>query len=124
VTATISTNPTPTPEPVVEKERPQRTPTPATSDGTDRFAQLTVINDLDVTACYIYISPTTEDTWGEDWLGATEILAAGRERTFDLTAGAWDLLATDCDQKELAQKMQVSIQQPLRWWLSTSTIAP
>lgn len=124
VTDTVGVLPTATPQESASKTRPQRSPMPEVTSGAEGPAQLTVINDLDVDVCYIFISPTTEDTWGEDWLGSSELLTSGYERTFTMAAGMWDLLATDCDQKELAQKMQVSIQQPLRWWLSTSTIAP
>jgi len=59
-------------------------------------AQVTVINDSSSSICFLYISPTTSDTWGEDVLGSS-VLEAGASRTFPVSAGSYDLRAETCD---------------------------
>ena len=55
-----------------------------------------VTNNSGQTICYLYISPVTDDTWNDDWLGDS-VLDNGNGMEFFVTPGEYDLLASDCD---------------------------
>ena len=76
---------------------------------------ITLVNNSDETICYVYISPSTSDEWGEDWLGTTEVVGPGEQRTFEVDPGTYDLLATDSDDNELAVEWEVEVTQPVVW---------
>jgi len=66
-------------------------------------ATLTVQNESAYTVCYLYLSPTTSDEWGDDWLGEDEVLAPGATRRFTLAAGEYDAIARDCNRQVIAE---------------------
>jgi len=76
---------------------------------------LTLINRFDQDVCYVHISPSEEDTWGDDWLSETETIAPEASRAFELTPGTYDLLAEDCDYNTLAEEYGVDIFEALEW---------
>ena len=45
----------------------------------------------------VAISPAGSDNWGDDRLGASEVLAFGASKEFDLTSGKYDLRVQDED---------------------------
>jgi hypothetical protein len=71
-------------------------------------ASLTLINGTDSEICYLYMGPSTEPEWGEDWLG-DETIPAGWEITFDLKPGTWDVMVEDCDGNALDSWYDVEI---------------
>jgi hypothetical protein len=79
-------------------------PTPTAGD-----APLTVINDLESNACYLYISPTTDDSWGDDWLGTGYVLAAGDTTVINVPAGDYDLNALDCAYETLREEYGITV---------------
>lgn len=72
-------------------------------------APLTVINDLESAACYLFVSPTTEDSWGDDWLGTGYVIAAGDTTLINVPAGDYDLRAADCALESLREEYGLSI---------------
>jgi hypothetical protein len=72
-------------------------------------------NESGIEICYVLISPTTEDMWGEDQLGDTETIRDGNTRTFEITAGQWDMMAMDCDQNEIDTRWEQDISGPYEW---------
>ena len=60
------------------------------------------------------ISPTTESTWGDDWLGSS-VIGAGGTFAFSVPAGAWDLRAEDCSGNSLSTEMGVSLTGDITW---------
>ncbi|MEW6569166.1 MAG: hypothetical protein AB1449_13575 [Chloroflexota bacterium] len=69
-----------------------------------------LVNNLDVAVCYVYISPSTERTWGDDWLGSQEVVRPGDSRDFDVPPGQdYDLRAEDCNGQELDEVYGISI---------------
>ena len=61
-------------------------------------APLDVINNLGVDICYLYISPSTSEDWGDDWLGASDTIGPGFSATFYVPVGETvDMQAEDCD---------------------------
>jgi hypothetical protein len=91
-------------------------PTPAAGD-----APLTVINDLESNACYLYISPTTEDSWGDDWLGTGYVLTAGDTTVINVPAGDYDLNALDCTYETLREEYGVTVGSSGQVWTLSGT---
>ncbi len=94
---------------------PPPTPTPIPPTPTPSTATLVIVNNSGSDIWYVFISPTTETTWGEDWLGA-DIIAAGSTYTFsNITPGNYDLLAVDSNQNPIASQMGVSLTGQYTW---------
>jgi serine/threonine-protein kinase len=75
-----------------------------------------VRNTSSTDVCYAYFSPATDDTWGKDWLGAKESIAAQEgTRIFYVKPGTYDLLVRDCDNNDLAQKEKVDLTAEITW---------
>ena len=77
-----------------------------------------LINDGDETICYVYMSLSTEDTWGEVWLGDTEVVSTGDVRDFTMASGTYDLMAADCSNNEIDSRWGVNITGPYTWRVS------
>ena len=75
-------------------------------------------NKSGIEICYVLISPTTEDVWGDDQLGDTETIRDGRSRTFEITAGRWDMMALDCDENEIDVRWEQDISGPYDWTIT------
>ncbi len=58
--------------------------------------QVQIENQTPYDICYVYVSPSGSDSWGEDWLAAREVIAPGRTQTFDVPGGPHDILLQDC----------------------------
>jgi hypothetical protein len=83
---------------------PEGTLTPTVSTG------VTFVNALAVNVCFLYISPSTSDSWGDDVLGVSRVLAAGQRVTIeDVQTGVYDLRADDCDNGELWREMGIPL---------------
>lgn len=85
------------------------------STGGGDSVTVTLVNNSGQTVCYVYISPTTHDTWGSDWLGSTETVAPGDRRAFSVPRGTYDLRADDCSQSELDVRQGVTISSSMEW---------
>jgi hypothetical protein len=82
-----------------------------------RQATLIIENQTDVEICYVYISPSDSDSWGEDWLG-NETIPPGEERQIRLPPGEYDLKATDCDGEVLDDQRSVELSGVMRWTIA------
>jgi hypothetical protein len=76
------------------------TPTPISpglpSTGVD--APIVVENFSGVAVCFLFISSSSNDDWGEDWLGSTGMIGDGESLTFWVPADQTvDLRVEDCD---------------------------
>jgi hypothetical protein len=80
--------------------------------------ELTMINNSGDTVCYVYISPTTDDTWGDDWLGSTETISNGSRRTFYVSPGNYDLRADDCSGNAMVEEYGVNLNSDTDWTIS------
>lgn len=111
--------PTPTSPPPPPATLPPLPPTTAPTGG------LTLVNQSGQTVCYVYISPVTDTTWGEDQLDASEVIDAGSSRTFDVAPGAYDLRADDCSRAVLAEERGVTVTaEGITWTLSGTASQP
>ncbi|MEM6529906.1 MAG: hypothetical protein AAF653_16520 [Chloroflexota bacterium] len=73
------------------------------------MSSFTLTNESDVAICYVYISPDDSSSWGDDQLGAREIVRAGRERTWEVPAGTYDVLLQDCERNTLQDIRSVNV---------------
>ncbi len=80
-------------------------------------SRLSVSNDSALVACYMLISSTDADEWGEDWLGDLETLPPGLHRVFYVVPGVYDLQARDCDGEVLVEEYNVDLTEDLAWTL-------
>jgi hypothetical protein len=87
----------------------------SSSEPVSNDPAITLNNKSGVEICYVLISPTSDDMWGDDQLGETETIRNGRSRTFDVTAGQWDMMAMDCDQNEVDTRWEQDINGPYDW---------
>jgi len=73
------------------------TPTPV--DDTDEAAlvEVTITNGLEAWEIYSILIDPSDEAWGEERLGAEEILAAGESFTVEVEEGTWDIMVTDED---------------------------
>jgi hypothetical protein len=77
---------------------------------------VTLVNNSGETVCFVYISPVTDDMWGDDWLGAVETISSGSSRSFDVPGGQnYDMRADDCDHNELSVVWDVNISGGYTW---------
>lgn len=84
---------------------------------------LVVRNDSGVEICWMYISPTTSDFWGNDWLG-DESLEAGGERTFYLNHNEYDIQALDCNEDELVVEFGITISEGANEYVAQAVPGP
>lgn len=80
-------------------------------------ATLVLANTINESVCYVYISPSGSGAWGDDWLGATEVILPDTLRVFTLAPGDYDVLAEDCDHNELSTYSGVPIAGVMTWLL-------
>lgn len=89
--------PAPTQAPVVVP------PTEAPAEQPASGISLFVINNSGLEICYLYVSPTTSDSWGDDQLGEDTIPSGSSYEIFDVPAGQYDLRAEACDGVNFAE---------------------
>ncbi len=76
---------------------------------TTEAAAFTINNTSDITVCYVFISPTTATSWGDDQLDGQEVIAPGTTRTWDLDADFYDVLLKDCDRADISDTRNVEV---------------
>ncbi len=96
----------------------------AAPGGTSGTTTLTLTNNSDTPICYVFISPTTSRTWGDDQLGQTEVIAAGTQRAFDVQIDFYDMLLEDCDRNTLDDIRNIDVSQPTMIAYPSSATAP
>ncbi len=84
--------------------------------GGEGLVSLEIYNYTDAPICDVYISPTTDDSWGENWLVNEVINPQQGARAFFVEPGTYDLLALDCDGNTLAEYHDGSIGKNGAYW--------
>lgn len=125
-TSTVVVTATPEPEPVeptdfptlvlpTAEDVPDETDVPAGDVG-----ELVVENLSQQTVCYLFVSPTDAEDWGEDQLGTDEVINSGEAfSVFDIPTGTYDLRADDCNGETLVEQYAAKITTAgLTWTLS------
>jgi len=80
-------------------------------------SRLFVDNTSDTEVCYIFISLSTGDDWGDDQMGTNETIMTGRTRLFYVRPGTYDLMAGDCDGESLAEQYEIDLSSDKTWTL-------
>ena len=79
---------------------------------------MTVINTSSVTICYLYVSPSTDTSWGDDQLGSS-VIAPGQSFTItDIPFGTYDLRAEDCSGSNSVERFGVQINGAFEWTIT------
>ncbi len=80
---------------------------------------LLVANESSTEICFVFIAPSSSDSWNEDWLGESESIAAQEGmRAFFVTPDTYDLLVQDCDGNDLVTETEVEITEEITWTIS------
>lgn len=85
---------------------------------------ITLINQLDTAICYVFISPSSSEEWGDDRLGDSEVLTPGDRRDFSLPNGTYDVAALDCDENAVVERYEVFLDGSLALTAGDGTAPP
>lgn len=78
-------------------------------------ASITLSNVGQETVCYVYISPTTDTTWGDDELGPAQTISSGGTVEFIVGPGDYDLRAEACDQSVFIEEGDINVSGDYGW---------
>lgn len=77
--------------------------------------QITLDNQSSWDVCYVYIAPSTEPVWGDDWLGKNEEISPNATRTIAIKPGTYDLRAENCDYMRLDEQSSIVVTSDYTW---------
>lgn len=98
---------------------------PISGDASGGTALLTLYNNSGQSICAVYISPSTETTWGENQLEPNETVPNGERRFFSVFPGTYDLRADDCQGTVVDERWQMTIgREPVKWVIEVAPPAP
>ena len=80
--------------------------------------RLLMSNESSTEVCYVFISPSSGDDWGEDWMGQNETVQAGQLRVFYVAPDTYDLQAADCEGNPVTEEYDVDLSDDLTWTLN------
>jgi hypothetical protein len=83
-----------------------------------------VYNDSGVVICYLLISPTEEEEWGEDWLGPNEMIGVGGSYTLEVPPGTYDLMAADCESNQIDIEWRADLTEDMTWTVALDMLNP
>lgn len=58
--------------------------------------------------CYVLISPSAEDMWGEDQLGEDTVIAPGESQVFSMDDDTYDVQVETCNEEVMLTAAQIS----------------
>jgi len=90
------------------------TPIPPPTDNIGSY-QITLTNQSTWDVCYVYIAPSTDTNWGDDWLGKDEQIAPGDSKSISIEPGTYDLRAENCDYMRLDEQSSITIPSDFSW---------
>jgi len=80
--------------------------------------RLLVENASSSEVCYVFISSSNAEDWGDDWMGEMETLQPEMARMFYVKSGEYDLQVADCDGETLTEEYEVDLTEDLTWTLN------
>jgi len=101
-----SVRPTATTAPPTATREPQ-SPTHTPEPSGEGF-EVTIQNWSPYDVCYVFISPSTAESWGDDWLGEQEMIPPDARRSFSVPAGPHDIEVLTCDEGVMATAWETS----------------
>lgn len=113
----------PTDTPLPPLPSPAASPTvPSAGGPAEGYADLLLRNESQKAVCYVQISLSDSDTWGEDWLGEDQVIANGGSFLFQgIPAGKYDYRALDCDQSVMSVHYGVQLAGSMSWTVRDPT---
>jgi len=69
---------------------------------------ITIVNRSPDEICYVLITSSSDDSWGDDLLGSDETIQPGASRVFSFDEGTYDVRAESCDEAGMATAWEVS----------------
>ncbi len=84
--------------------------------GGEGAVALLVDNQSTAEICAVYISPLASEDWGQNVLGATEIIGPAAKRIVYLEPASYDLLAEDCEGNALALEQGAKVTDDVTIW--------
>src|SRR5690606_11606149 len=67
-----------------------------------------VVTNASSRVCYLYLSPSADTAWGNDQLGASDVIGSGQYFPLtEIAAGTYVLRADDCDGNILVQNFGI-----------------
>lgn len=94
-------------EPVTVAPLSPEVTTPATPPPEQTF-RLRVQNDSPGELCYVYISSSDQQAWGDNWLAAGETIISGATHDFNVPPGTYDVMIRDCNDIAVQTAWKVS----------------
>jgi len=86
-----------------------------TVGGAGRTVRVLLENDLETEICYVFISPSTGDDWGDDWMSQAEQVPPGGRRMFYVAPGTYDMRADDCNENTLVEEYEMDLSEDTTW---------
>ncbi len=86
--------------------------------GDPNTVPLVLINRSSQDLCDVYIAPAGSNDWGPNRLGQAEMIEAGDGRVFFLSPGKYDLSARSCDNRNVIEEHDISVESELLWKVS------
>ena len=83
-------------------------------------ASLDIVNRSGGSIWYLYLSPCSSNTWGEDQLGS-DVIVNGETYSFSITPGCWDLRAEAPDGRNTERfGVQMGFNDSKSWTITAS----
>ncbi len=101
---------------------PTLSPAEKTALPAGSLIQLTLDNQSDWNVCYVFISPPSEDSWGDDRLGTEEVIEISQRRVFEIQPGIYDMRAENCDYIGLEEQYEVDLSRSTRWEVNNPAV--
>jgi hypothetical protein len=79
---------------------------------------LVLTNNSGLTICHVYISLSTDSSWGTDQLGTGETVGPGQSRGWEVPPGTYDLKGEDCGHNTLDTRFSINLAAPYQWTIS------
>ena len=83
----------------------------STVAGVTTGTRITISNNGQEAVCYVYISLSSEDAWGDDQLGSATIVSGGSHGFSVQADTTYDLRADDCNDRNAAERFDVTVGQ-------------
>ena len=77
--------------------------------GNRTVVDFTIENNSLLTLCYVNLSASSAQNWGQDELGPTEVIDPGTQRSITVATGSYDLLIRDCEGDTLLDDFELEV---------------
>jgi hypothetical protein len=79
--------------------------------GNRQVIDLELENSLGTDICYAFLSPAEAQNWGQDRLGADDVVGPGERRKISIATGEYDMRLLDCDGAVLHEAFGLSLRE-------------